>query len=72
MPSIKPLTRKELIHYLKKFGFEGPYSGGKHQFMIKGNLTLVIPNPHRGDIGVELLTRVLKQAIITRDEWEKL
>jgi len=40
--------------------------------MIKGNLTPVIPNPHKGDIGIELLTRVLRQANISRDEWGKL
>ncbi|MFQ6116132.1 MAG: type II toxin-antitoxin system HicA family toxin, partial [bacterium] len=43
-------------------GFDGPYSGGKHQFMIKEDITLRIPNPHQSDIGKELLSRILKQA----------
>ena len=72
MPSIKPLKRIELIHYLKKFGFEGPFSGGKHQFMIKAKLILTIPNPHKSEIGKELLIRILKQAKIEISEWEKL
>jgi predicted RNA binding protein YcfA (HicA-like mRNA interferase family) len=61
-----------LIHYLRQAGFEGPYSGGKHQFMVKGDITLWIPNPHQGDIGRELLARILRQAYISRDAWEKL
>jgi hypothetical protein len=53
-------------------GFEGPYSGGKHQFMVSGDITIWIPNPHQGDIGRELLARILRQAHINRGEWEKL
>jgi predicted RNA binding protein YcfA (HicA-like mRNA interferase family) len=71
MPQFGPLTRKELLRYLRQFGFEGPYSGGRHQFMIKGNLTIRIPNPHQADIGKELLARILRQAGITKEEWEK-
>jgi len=71
MPAFGPISRKNLIRGLRKAGFDGPYSGGKHQFMIKGNLTLTIPNPHKGDIGWELLARILRQARISRKEWEK-
>ena len=53
-------------------GFEGPYSGGKHQFMVKGDITIRIPNPHQADIGRELLHRILHQAGISKDDWEKL
>jgi len=72
MPPLKPIKRKELIRYLRKFGFEGPFSGGKHQFMQKETLTLTLPNPHKSDIGPEFLKKILKQANITIDEWEKL
>jgi hypothetical protein len=37
--------------------------------MIKGNLVLTIPNQHRGDIGIDLLSRILRQAGITREDW---
>lgn len=40
--------------------------------MIKGDVTLRILNPHQGDIGKELLARILRQARIDRGEWEKL
>ena len=72
MPRLGPIKRAELITYLQILGFEGPYSGGKHQFMFKGMIRLRLPNPHRGDIGKELLSRILKQAGIEKDSWEKL
>ena len=54
-----------------RLGFEGPYSGGKHEFMVRGDLTVRMPNPHRGDIEVGLLKRILRQAGIGRAEWEE-
>ena len=72
MPSIGPIKRKELIQYLKQIGFEGPYVGGKHQFMVKKDITMRIPNPHHSDIGKELLSRILRQAKISKKEWESL
>ena len=72
MPAFGPISRRDLIRHLRQLGFDGPYSGGKHEFVIRGNVTLRIPNPHRGDIGRELLSLILKQAGITRDEWERL
>jgi predicted RNA binding protein YcfA (HicA-like mRNA interferase family) len=61
-----------LIRYLRALGFDGPYKGGKHRFMLKGHATLTVPNPHKGDIGRELLARILRQAGISREEWEQL
>jgi predicted RNA binding protein YcfA (HicA-like mRNA interferase family) len=72
MPGIGPIKRNELIRYLRKLGFSGPYSGGKHQFMEKDNLTLRLPNPHKSDIGTGLLIRILKQAGIKKSDWMNL
>jgi predicted RNA binding protein YcfA (HicA-like mRNA interferase family) len=72
MPPFGPIKRKDLIRHLKEFGFEGPYSGGKHQFMVRDDVTIRVPNPHQADIGMELLARILRQAGINRDEWGKL
>jgi len=72
MPGIGPIKRNELIKHLRKLGFSGPYSGGKHQFMEKGDLTLRLPNPHKSDIGTGLLTRILKQAEIKKSDWINL
>ena len=72
MPPFGPIGRRSLIRHLRQLGFEGPYSGGKHQFMIRADITLRIPNPHHADIGRELLTKILRQAGITKEEWERL
>jgi predicted RNA binding protein YcfA (HicA-like mRNA interferase family) len=52
MPDIRAIKRNDLINYLSKLGFSGPYAGGKHQFMIKDKLRVTLPNPHQGDIGL--------------------
>jgi len=72
MPSFGPIKRADLIHYLKGLGFDGPYAGGKHQYMVKGDLKLAMPNPHQSDISRHLLARILRQAGIDKDEWERL
>lgn len=72
MPRVGPIKRREPIGYLKQLGFDGPYSGGKHQDMRKDGPPLVLPNPHESDISIGLLARILRQAGITREEWERL
>ncbi|MDP2951330.1 MAG: type II toxin-antitoxin system HicA family toxin [bacterium] len=71
MPKLKPAQWRELCKGLKSFGFDGPYQSGKHPFMIKGDLSLTIPNPHSQNISVDLLSRILRQANISRNNWIK-
>jgi predicted RNA binding protein YcfA (HicA-like mRNA interferase family) len=67
-----PISRKKLIRRLSKLGFTGPFSGGRHQFMVKGELKLRIPNPHRSsDISDSLLKEILRQAEISEEKWEQ-
>jgi len=68
---LKPISIKKLIKNLRDFGFDGPYSGGRHMFMIKGSLKLRIPNQHQGDISKSLLSEILRQAGISIDEWNQ-
>jgi hypothetical protein len=37
--------------------------------MRRGDVTVIIPNPHDGEMGVGFLTRLLRQAGISREEW---
>ncbi len=61
----------KFIKKMRKLGFQGPYSGGKHLFMRKGDIDLVAPNPHhRKDIGSNLLSRILKQAGVSKEEFK--
>lgn len=72
MPAFGPISRRDLVRNLKKLGFDGPYKGTKHDFMVKGDLTPRIPNPHRGDISRDLLGRILEQAGVSKEEWRRL
>lgn len=65
------ISRKELIRKFRALGFEGPLSGGKHQFMKKGSLKIRIPNPHDScDIHISLVKEIIRQAGITEEEWK--
>jgi len=66
------ISRKELIRKFKALGYDGPFSGGKHQFMIKGKQKIRIPNPHLSDIGVSLLKEILRQAGISLQDWNSV
>ena len=72
MPRFGPIKRPDLIRYLRQLGFIGPYVGGQHQFMERGEVRLIIPNPHRGDIGSDLLARLLREGEISRNTWDRL
>ena len=72
MPKFGPIKRKDLIRYMRQLDFAGPYSGGKHQFMVKENLKIRIPNPHKSDISENLLNQILKEIGIDRTNWEGL
>jgi len=72
MPRFGPIKRKSLIRHFRHLGFEGPFSGGRHQYMVCGSIVIRIPNPHQGDIAKDLLARILRQAAISREEWEEL
>lgn len=64
---VPPTTRRELIRFLTERGWLGPWSGGNHEYMIKGAHRQVIPND--SEIAGPFLLRLLKQAGYTREEW---
>ena len=72
MPPFGPVKRRDLMRYLRALGFDGPHVGGQHQYMMKGTIKLRIPNPHQGDISEALLSKILRQAGVSRAEWETL
>ncbi len=64
------ISRRKLIKKFRSLGFDGPFSGGKHQFMVKGTKKIRIPNPHGGkDVHTSLVNEILKQAGISGEEW---
>lgn len=70
MAGLVPCSHREFIRKLRALGFHGPYSGGRHQFMTKnGGATIRVPNPHAGDIGINLLSYILRVARIDQNDW---
>ena len=64
------VSRRNLVRKFKNRGFIGPFSGGKHQFMVRGDLKIRVPNPHgSGEISDSLLREILRQAGISKQEW---
>jgi len=50
--------------------FEGPYPGGDHEYITRSGIYVRIPNPHHGeDISNRLLSRILRDGRISREEW---
>ena len=71
MSKLTSVSWNEMVRRLGELGFEGPYlSSGPHPYyMKKEDLTVDLPNPHKQDIGTDLLKKVLKRAEISREEW---
>jgi len=54
---------------LKRAGFSGPFSGGRHQYMERGRLRIFIPNPHGADIGVKIIKKIISDIGVTEGEF---
>ena len=72
MPPFGPVSRKDLIAGFRALGFDGPRRGGKHDYMERGNTKVRLPNPHAGDVSTGLLSRLLRQAGISKSDWESI
>lgn len=71
-----PCRRTDFIRRLRKLGFDGPYSGTRHQFMVHGQHRLAIPS--NAEYSVPQLRMLIQEVegIVGReiptDEWSKL
>ena len=76
MSRLTPCKRRDFIRRLRLIGFDGPYSGTRHQFMIYKQYRLAIPS--NAEYSVPQLRMMLQEieAIIGRkitiDEWNQL
>ena len=76
MSQWRPCKRRNFIKRLRKLGFEGPYSGTRHQFMVLGNYRLSIPsNPEYSVPQLRMMIHEV-ESIINRilhsGEWNRL
>ena len=69
MSRLVPVSRAKLIRRLKKLGFEGPFPGSDHDFMVRGDNFVRIPNVHRREIGANLIAEILREGGISREDW---
>ena len=71
-----PCRRNDFIKRLRRLGFEGAYSGAKHQFMVFGNNRLTIPSNTEYSVPqLRMMLREVEEIIerqITIVEWNKL
>jgi len=66
------ISWRKLVQKFRRLGFDGPYSGGRHLFMVKDELKVRIPNPHRGDISRHLVSEIIRQAGISSERWNNV
>lgn len=72
----KPCKRRDFIRRMRKLGFDGPYSGTRHQFMIYGQNRMAIPS--NAEYSVPQLRMMIREVEgilnrgITVNEWNKL
>jgi hypothetical protein len=71
-----PCKRRDFIRRLRTIGFDGPFAGTRHQFMVYGQHRLAIPS--NAEFSVPQLRMMLHETAeiigreITADEWNSL
>ena len=76
MAAWRPLKRREFIRKLRDLGFDGPYSGTRHQFMTLRSHRQTIPTNSEYSVPqVRMLVRQVEsilQRSLSIAEWDKL
>ena len=73
MPKLPKISGKELCKILEKLEFEKIYGKGSHiRFKHSDGRRTVVPIHGNEDLGPGLLTAILKQIKLTREELEEL
>ena len=71
-----PCERRVFIRRLRRLGFDGPFSGSRHQFMVYQHRRLAVPS--NAEFSVAQLRLVLREVEgilehrITQDAWTAL
>ena len=71
-----PCKRRNFIRRLREIGFDGPFSGTRHQFMLYGQHRLAIPSDAEYSVPqLRMMIREVEGIIgrkITAEEWNRL
>jgi hypothetical protein len=71
-----PIKRREFIRRLRSLGFQGPFSGTRHEFLVSGQHRQTIPS--NSEYSTPQLKMLLRQAEtilgrkISLDDWDNL
>lgn len=76
MSQWRPCKRNDFVRRLRQLGFNGLYSGAKHQFMVYQNHRLTIPSNKEYSLPqlrmmIREVERIIDREILV-DEWESL
>jgi hypothetical protein len=76
MAAWRPLKRREFVRKLRALGFNGPFSGTRHQFLILGQHRQTIPTNSEFSVPqVKMLLRQVESILerkLSLDEWDSL
>ncbi len=73
MPKLTPINSKELIKILERQGFKPIHQKGSHLRMVHADGRKTTVPVHSGEkVGVGLLRKILRDAGISRTDFEKL
>ena len=76
MPAWRPVKRRDFIRKLRALGFDGPYSGTRHQFMISGQHRQTIPTNSEYSVPqIRMLLRQVESILerpVSLEEWNSL
>ena len=71
-----PCKRNDFVRRLRRLGFDGPYSGSKHQFLIFKDHRLTVPSNAEYSVPqLKMMVREVSEIIgreLTADEWNNL
>ena len=71
-----PCKRRDFIRRLRQLGFDGPFSGTRHQYMIYQRHRLAIPSNAEYSVPqLRMMIREVEEIIgreITVEEWSRL
>ncbi len=76
MSQWQPCKRRLFIKRLRKLGFDGPYSGSRHHFMVFENHRLSVPsNAEHSVPQLKMMINEVESIIdrsLSADEWNNL
>ena len=71
-----PCKRRDFVLRLRRLGFDGPFSGTKHSFLVYKQYRLAIPSNHEYSVPqLRLMIKEVEEIIghkITASEWSQL